>query len=227
MPVTIAPSESEKKLKGGRAALGGGYGAGGGWGGDSHRWDSGDGERLTSADSYRLAMWLGLASIVMLFAGLTSAYVVRLGSSDDWRAISVPAYLLPNSLLLLGSSVTLEIFRRKLGQAVSPAARFWILATTCLGVAFLAGQIWIWRALSAQGIYLSSNAHSSFFYLMTGTHGVHLAGGVVALLALSWKASRELFTSRGLKIFTDITAIYWHFMDGLWIYLFLLLFLWR
>lgn len=224
MPITIAPPEVENKSKGRRGS--GGFDQGGGWGGDSHRWGS-DGERLTSADSYRLAMWLGLASIVMLFAGLTSAYVIRLGSSDHWRAISIPAFLLPNSLLLLGSSVTLEIFRRKMGRGLSPAARFWILATTCLGVAFLAGQILIWRALSAQGIYLSSNAHSSFFYLMTGTHGVHLAGGVVALLVLSWKASREVFTSRGLKIFTDMTAIYWHFMDGLWIYLFLLLFLWR
>ena len=79
----------------------------------------------------------------------------------------------------------------------------------------------------AQGIYLSSNPHSSFFYLMTGAHGVHLAGGVIALLVLGWNVLAPGLCDAGLRIFADLTAIYWHFMDGLWIYLFLLLFLWR
>lgn len=172
-------------------------------------------------------MWLGLASVVMLFAGLSSAYIIRMGSSPDWRAISIPGFLLPNTVILLASSMTLEMFRRKLTVALTPAARLWIGLTTLLGAAFLAGQIGIWRALVAQGIYLSSNSHSSFFYLMTGAHGVHLAGGVIALLVLTAKAWSLVYATRGLRILTDVTAIYWHFMDGLWIYLFVLLFFWR
>jgi cytochrome c oxidase subunit III len=225
MPVTLAPPQIEKKPKS-RGPSGGGFGQGG-WGDDSRRWDSGDGEYQTSADSYRLGMWLGLASILMLFAGLSSAYIIRLGGSSDWRAISIPGFLIPNSLILLVSSVTLEMFRRKLAVALAPQARLWIGITTLLGVAFLAGQIGIWRTLVAQGIYLSSNSHSSFFYLMTGAHAVHLAGGVITLLVLAAMSWRQVYATRGLRILADVTAIYWHFMDGLWIYLFVLLFFWR
>jgi len=225
MPVTLAPPEIKRKPKG-QVPSDGGFGRGGP-GDDSHRWDPGDGERQTSADSYRLAMWLGLASIVMLFAGLSSAYIIRLGGSSDWRAIRIPTFLIPNSVILLVSSVTLEMFRRNLTATLSPAARAWIGITTLLGAAFLAGQIAIWKTLVAQGIYLSTNSHSSFFYLLTGAHAVHLAGGVGVLLVLTTMAWRQVYSTRRLRILTDVTAIYWHFMDGLWIYLFVLLFFWR
>jgi len=225
MPVTLAPPHIEGKPKS-RGPSGGGSGKSG-WGDDSHRWDSGDGEHQTSADTYRMGMWLGLASIVMLFAGLSSAYIIRSGGASDWRAIRIPGFLIPNSLILLASSVTLEMFRRKLTVALTPNARLWISITTLLGTAFLTGQISIWKTLVAEGIYLSSNSHSSFFYLLTGTHAVHLAGGVMALLALAAMAWRQVYPTRGLRILTDLTAIYWHFMDGLWIYLFVLLFFWR
>src|SRR5882672_6914430 len=224
MPVTLAPPQIERKPKS-RVPSNGGSGSGGG-GDDSHRWDRGDGENHTSADSYRLGMWLCLASIVMLFAGLSSAYIIRLGGSSDWRAINIPRFLIPNSVVLLASSVTLEMFRRRLTVALTSAARVWIGITALLGIAFLAGQISIWRALEAQGIYVSSNSHSSFFYLLTGAHAVHLAGGVITLLVLATMTWRQAYATRGLWILADVTAIYWHFMDGLWIYLFVLLFFW-
>lgn len=227
MPATIAPPEIEIKPKGSREGGGGGSDQRG-WGGDSGSWGESDaGQPQTSPDTYRLAMWLGLASIVMLFAGLSSAYVFRLGASQDWQSINVPAFLWPNSGLLLASSVTLELFRRGLKSGLTSRVRRWIALTTLLGTSFLTGQVWIWKALSAQGIYLSSNPHSSFFYLMTGAHAVHLAGGVMALLVLCWKAWRQTRVTTGLETFSDVAAIYWHFMDGLWIYLFLLLFFWR
>ena len=223
MPATLAPPQIERKSQG-QGPSDGGNGRGG-WRDDFHRWDSG--EHQTSADTYRLGTWLGLASIVMLFAGLSSAYIIRLGGSSDWRTISIPAFLIPNSVILLASSVTLEMFRRKLTAAINPQSRFWIGITTLLGAAFLAGQIGIWKTLEAQGIYLSSNSHSSFFYLLTGAHAVHLAGGVIALSFLAVMTWRQVYASRGLRILADVTAIYWHFMDGLWIYLFVLLFFWR
>jgi cytochrome c oxidase subunit 3 len=228
MPTTIAPSEIDTKPKDSHDVSGGGF-DGGGWGGDdSNRWgDFGRNGPQTPIDAYHLAMWLGLASIVMLFAGLSSAYVFRMGASQNWRSISIPAFLLPNSCLLLASSVTLELFRRGLKDGLNSRTRLWVALTTALGASFLVGQVLIWKALSAQGIYLSSNPHSSFFYLMTGTHGVHLAGGVIALLVLCWKAWRQVHVTRRFTTFSDLTASYWHFMDGLWIYLFLLLFFWR
>jgi cytochrome c oxidase subunit 3 len=102
---------------------------------------------------------------------------------------------------------------------------FWLTVTLVLGIVFLAGQLMAWRQLSEQGIYLSSNPHSSFFYLLTGLHGLHLLGGV---LALSWLAVRT-WRSFGVPAarFVEVTALYWHFMGVLWVYLLMLLFVWR
>ena len=101
------------------------------------------------------------------------------------------------------------------------------MTLTCLlGAAFLVGQLWIWRLLADQGIYLSGNPHSSFFYLLTGVHGVHLLGGVAGLATLT---ARAWISAVGIpaRASLNVTALYWHFMDGLWIYLLVLLFFWR
>jgi len=91
---------------------------------------------------------------------------------------------------------------------------------------FLMGQILAWQELAAGGVYLSTNPSSSFFYLLTGTHAVHLLGGVIALLYLSWRVWRRNSGGLGATAL-GVTALYWHFMDGLWIYLFLLLLIGR
>ena len=228
MPTVVSPPEIDARGKA-DADSGGGSGFGsGGWDGDRRQWDSGGIFQHTSPDSYRLAMWLGVASILMLFAGLSSAYIVRQGASGDWVPIAIPPLLLPNSLILIASSVSLERSRNQLRKnGLTAAVKFWASLTTLLGTCFLIGQFFIWKQLAAQGIYLSSNSHSSFFYLMTGAHAAHLAGGVIVLTILSVKARRQLFASESLRILMDVTSIYWHFMDGLWIYLFLLLFFWR
>ena len=167
---------------------------------------------------------LGLGAIVMLFAAFTSALVVRKGLSDDCQATAIPGILWPNTVLLLASSFTLEKARR----CYEIQARFqrWWWLTTALGVAFLAGQLLAWQQLAASGIYLNTNPSSSFFYLLTGAHGVHLLGGVMALLYLAWKVRLRNLNTPGATI-VGVTALYWYFMDGLWIYLFMLLLLGR
>lgn len=170
---------------------------------------------------YYTGMYLGLGGIVMLFTAFTSAYVVRKGLSDDWRPLRMPTLAWFNTLVLLASSVTLEKARRAFPQML-PLRRWWV-ATTLLGGLFLVGQVWIWRQLAADGIYLSSNPSSSFFYLLTAAHGVHLLGGVTALLWLTWKLWRGLLT----RTAAGVMSIYWHFMDALWIYLLLLLLFWQ
>jgi cytochrome c oxidase subunit 3 len=185
----------------------------------------GGGGRPLPARVYRMGMAFGLAGIAMLFVALTSAYVVRQGLDPDWRAIPMPAILWGNTIVLLASSFTVEIARR----AWKPAG--WLAGTLGLGLAFLAGQFAAWRQLSSSGVYLSTNPHSSFFYLLTGLHAAHVLGG---LAALSYVAGRSLVPGRaplpgraGAARVLEATALYWHFMDALWVYLFLLLFAWR
>ena len=173
---------------------------------------------------YYTGMMLGLAAILMLFAAFTSAYVVRKGLSDDWQATAFPGILWLNSMVLLASSFTLEKARR--WRQIPARFQGWWWATTGLGMIFLMGQILAWQELVAGGVYLNTNPSSSFFYLLTGTHAVHLFGGVIALLYLSWRVWRRNSDRLGATAL-GVTALYWHFMDGLWIYLFLLLLIGR
>ncbi len=189
----------------------GGFPGGNGGGGDSFR-------KPATPDTYRLGMRFALAAITMLFIALTSAYVVRQGLDPEWRMIHRPAVLWVNTIVLLASSLTIEKARR----ATRSGTR-WLVLTLVLGAAFVIGQLIAWRELSAEGVYLSTNPHSSFFYLLTGLHGLHLMGGIAALSYIVGRGSDEDLRARWI----GATALYWHFMDGLWIYLFVLLFGWR
>jgi cytochrome c oxidase subunit 3 len=179
----------------------------------------------SKGNRYRIGMWLGLASIAMMFTSLSSAYIVRSGSAADWVPLRIPRVMFASTALILLSSVTLEVARRKLKQSFADAYSRYLLLTGILGLAFLGSQLVAWRQLAAQGIYVSSHPHSSFFYLLTGAHALHLAGGLLALGFLWFRSLRKSEEKR--QATADAVSIYWHFMDGLWIYLFLLLFLWR
>lgn len=171
-----------------------------------------------------------LASIAMLFTALTSAYIVRAASATDWRPLALPRILWLSTALILISSGTLEAARRSIKRLLDSEYVRWLSITAVLGTGFLASQLFAWRQLSRQGIFLASNPHSSFFYLLTAVHGLHLLGGLLALLYLLFRTRRkrvdEVAEAKRLAA-ADAVGIYWHFMDGLWIYLFLLLFLWR
>jgi cytochrome c oxidase subunit 3 len=121
----------------------------------------------------------------------------------------------------------LEWARRKAGTQT--AYRIRLLITVVLGLGFLASQLWAWRQLAEQGVYVSSNPHSSFFYLLSATHGVHLLGGLLFLIYLAGRTRSSDNAVAGAKrqAVVDAVSIYWHFMAVLWIYLFVLLFYWR
>src|SRR3954471_20985675 len=123
---------------------------------------------------YRIGMLVSLASIAMLFTSLSSAYIVRSGVTYDWYPMAVPRVMFGSTALLLLSSVSIEIARRKLKQGLAVSYSRYLLLTTVLGLGFLVSQLIAWRQLASQGIYLASNPYSSFFYLLTGTHAVHL-----------------------------------------------------
>jgi cytochrome c oxidase subunit 3 len=187
--------------------------------------DSGLPEYRIPGHTYQLGMYFALTGIVMLFAGFTSAKVVRRGSSMDWVSIAMPRLLGVNTGILLVSSLTLEFSRRALKEHAIVNFIRWLAATVVLGVAFLAGQIVVWRELAARGVYLATNPSSSFFYVLTAAHGLHLLGGV---LALGYVVIHAVPMARGRERHTalEVTAIYWHFMDALWIYIFFLLTRW-
>ena len=115
--------------------------------------------------TYRLAMWMALVAIVMLFASFTSALVVRQGLSDDWVSLALPRILWLNTAVLLVSSGTLELGCRALTRRMGASFTVWLYGTTGLGLLFLAGQLAAWRELAARGVYLATNPSSSFFYL--------------------------------------------------------------
>jgi cytochrome c oxidase subunit 3 len=182
---------------------------------------------------YRIGMWIAVASILMLFMALTSAYVFRAGTAG-WQTISTPPMLWASTAIIIASSVAFELARKSLRRDNRASYRRWLGVAVALGFAFLASQLLAWRELVAQGFYLSSNPHSSFFYLLTALHGLHLTGGIVGLsylLLRSGRAGRGGEEERVIKVrrraAADAVGIYWHFMDGLWVYLFGLLFLWR
>ena len=186
-------------------------------------------EDATEGAKYRLAMWLGLVSVSMLFVAMTSAYVLRYYTSQssrtpDWKPLKVPSALWMTTGIILLSSVTIELARRALRSNHYQLFRAMILSTILLGAIFIIGQLIGWQQLVEQGVYLYSNSHSSFFYILTALHGMHLMGGLLALTYVSIPALRMRITTKNRHI-VEITTVYWHFMDGLWVYLFGLLFL--
>jgi cytochrome c oxidase subunit III len=180
------------------------------------------GETARRTETAKLGLWLALGSITMLFAAFTSAYIVR-SAGDDWVPLQMPPLLWLNTAVLLLSSVTMEIARRNFNEWRPVGFRKWIFVTSVLGALFLAGQVVAWSQLAEQGIYLSSHPHSSFFYVLTAVHGLHLLAGVLLLLYVLVLAARYRLTP-GESVAPSIAATYWHFVDGLWLYLMVVLF---
>ena len=171
------------------------------------------------------AIWVVLFAVTMMFAAFTSALIVRKGSSLDWQTFTLPSILYLNTLLLVISSVTLEVARRRVAtfmgglksQVESPAR--WLYITLLLGLLFVAGQYVAWSQLRAEGLYLATNPSSSFFYLLTAIHALHVLGGIGGLIYVIHKLSKSILLRNQLVA----TARYWHFMGILWLYLLLLL----
>src|SRR5205814_2138961 len=176
-----------------------------------------------SPKRYSTAITIGIVSILMFFMALSSAFIVLRRGSDLWMTVHLPRILWANTCVLLASSFTLESARQRLYLADASGFRKFWLVTTALGFLFVAGQLVAWRQLVAEGVYIASDQASSFFYIFTGAHGVHLLGGVAALLFVLLRNFEKSQISMSLA--AEITSYYWHFMDGLWIFLFALLYL--
>src|SRR2546425_6666618 len=198
------------------------------------------GTRLRRA---RLGLLVALTPILMLFVSFTSAYIVRQGLPTldprtntlvrDWIPVKLPRLLFVNTCVLLLSSVGMELARRQIKReaALAPVSAIstgeekkipWLAMTVVLGLLFLTGQWMAWRQLAALGYYVSTSPSSSFIYLLTGAHAIHLMGGVLALLVAGAASllGRPVATR---SIVVDVTGWYWHFMALLWVYILSLL----
>jgi len=169
-------------------------------------------------------VWVGLAAITMTFAAFTSAMVVRQGSANDWRHFPFPTILYINTLTLILSSVTLQIARRGFvltdqAATIAKPAMNALYGTLVLGCGFVIGQYMAWHELRSEGVYLSSAPSSSFFYVFTVLHALHVIGGLCGLLYVISKLRRGVLRRSTL----DAASRYWHFMAILWLYLLLLL----
>jgi len=207
--------------------------------------DSSPADYATRLRRARLGLLVALTPVIMLFVSFSSAYVVRQGLPTldprtnqlvrDWIPITLPKLLLINTAVLILSSLFMELARWQIkGQVASvlladpgviagdQVRMPWLSITTILGLTFLFGQWTAWRQLAANGFYLATTPSSSFVYLLTGTHAIHLMGGVLALFfaGIASLLRRSVATR---SIVVDVTAWYWHFMAALWIYILCLL----
>ncbi|MGB8540452.1 MAG: cytochrome c oxidase subunit 3 [Candidatus Acidiferrales bacterium] len=178
-------------------------------------------------------VWVAVSAIAMSFAALTSALIVRQGSGSDWQRFVLPRILYLDTVILIASSYTLELSRKRFvaasglrAQAAKPApgetlalrssGLYWLNMTLTLGLLFVVGQVLAWRALASQGLFLATSPSSSFFYVLTAMHGLHLLGGVLGLMYVGYRLRRN---RRNAQTSLGTAAVYWHFVDLLWVYL--------
>jgi cytochrome c oxidase subunit 3 len=170
-------------------------------------------------DLVQLGVWMFLATVVMLFAAFTSAYLVR-RSASDWTAIELPWIVWMNTAVLIASSGMLESARRATRHGDAAAARLRLSTTAGLGTIFLTGQVVAWRMLAARGLYVATNPHSSFFYILTGVHGTHVVAGL-ALLVCGALRSRDVDAAARARLITA-SVTFWHFLAVMWVYVLVL-----
>lgn len=190
-----------------------------GGGGDG---DNSNPERGAQRKTSLIGLAVMMTASVVTFAALAFAMIVRHRLSNDWVKMPLPAILWPNTAILLASSVFLDLARRQLRSRHRILFNWFWCIGTLLGAAFLAGQILTWRQLSQSGVYLQGNPSSGFFYILTWTHAAH---AIVGLAALLWVAQAALRFQLGAakRTFVDVSVVFWHFLDVLWIGLMLLM----
>jgi len=167
----------------------------------------------------KFGLWLFISAVIMFFSALTSAYIVR-HSAGNWMRFDLPGIFWVNTFILVLSSFTIQLSYFRLRKDDISGFKIWFLISTLLGISFLIGQVIGWAQLNGIGIYVGTNPSSSFFYLLTWGHALHLAGGVIALIYVLVRSLSGYYSSRN-KLGVELCITYWHFLDVLWLYLFI------
>ncbi|MBI3500919.1 MAG: heme-copper oxidase subunit III [Bacteroidetes bacterium] len=175
--------------------------------------------------SYKPMMWLAIISMCMIFGGLTSAYMVRRGD-PGWLTFELPKIFYVSTVVIIASSFTMIFAYQSAKKDNFSGVKLGMLLTLFLGFTFIVCQFLAWKALVAQGIFIGgqgSNPAGSFLYVISGAHLVHLTGGIGMLIFVCIKSFREIYHSKNL-LGLQLASIFWHFLDLLWVYLFLFLY---
>lgn len=172
----------------------------------------------------KFALWLFIVTIVMLFAALTSAYIVK-QSDGNWLSFELPGIFVVNTLIIAVSSITMHIAYLAAKKDLLKKITVMLSVTVILGFIFLIGQYLSWSELIKNDVYFVSNyASASFIYIFTGLHGVHIISGIIFLLITLGSSAKLKINSKNL-IQIEMCMTYWHFLGGLWLYLYLFLLL--
>jgi cytochrome c oxidase subunit III len=170
---------------------------------------------------HKFNLWIAIGSMVMMFAGFTSAYIVKRNQAN-WVTFELPKLFWYSTAAILLSSVFLVLAGRAFKNREMAKYRQLVTATTILGVLFLVFQVVGFKQLWAEGITLQASVSYSFLYVIVGMHALHVLGGVIALVVLFTKAFSTKTKSYS-SISVDLVSTYWHFVDVLWIYLLIFL----
>ncbi len=235
---TIEEKENKRKTRssfsGGMGSNGGSRnrgGGGGGGSGDSRDNDYKDETQSGPNDKFRIGMWFLLLAVLMTFGGLLGAYIVIATNKElEWRPFALPFQVWVSTVLILLSSAAYVISNRALQAEKQIKAKNWLLATTVLGAMFISSQILSWVELVGQGIYMASNPYAGFFYVLTAVHALHILGGILVLGYILLRTWNKTFSDEELvkrQSVSNAVGLYWHFMDGLWLVIFVLLGFWK
>ena len=183
----------------------------------------GDGGQHNRMHPHKFTLWVAIGSIIMMFAGLTSAYIVKSGQAN-WEGVQTPVEFWYSTVAILLSSLTIQMAVRSFKQREMSRYRLLITVTTVLGIVFVvlqwSGFQWMW----ANGVRFVGAGAGQFLYIIAGLHAIHVIGGIVALI---WMVVKAFFGK--VKVYNsvpvEIVKTYWHFVDLLWIYL-LVFFIW-
>jgi len=179
--------------------------------------------------SYKLLLLFAMVSMIMMFAGLTSAFVVSKSRADWLKNFQLPTAFYFSTAVIIGCSVTFHLAKKAIQKDNQKATTSLLLATLALGILFVVLQFVGFGQIVANGYYFTgaeSSITTTFLYIVTVVHLVHLAGGLIALLIIIYKQLKHKYNSTQ-TLGIELGAMYWHFLDLLWVYLFLFLFFFK
>jgi len=177
--------------------------------------------RAMGMNPSKFIVWLFIVTIVMLFAALTSAYIVK-QSEGDWLDFALPGIFWITSSIIVASSFTMQMALQAARNDQIGKLKIYLLLTVALGLAFLVGQYESWKQLVDMDVYFVGNPAGSFLYVLTGLHAAHIISGLIFLLSVSIASFRLKVHAKSL-VKIEMCTTYWHFLGGLWLYLFLFL----
>ncbi len=181
--------------------------------------------KILAMNPKKFAMWLFIGSVGMLFAALTSAYIVR-QAEGNWLYFDLPQIFTISTVVIVLSSITMQWAYWSAKKDNLSMVKIMVTITSLLGLVFLVLQVEGWKALVAEQVYLVGNPSGSFLYIISGLHGLHLLSAVIFLLIVLVSTYRYKVHSQNLSQI-EMCTTYWHFLGGLWLYLFVFLLLYR